>query len=120
MNNIGFCGLDCGGCPAFLARLADDQALRVKTAAEWSGMYRAEIKPEDINCTGCTGTGIQFSWCREGCPIRKCALERKVWSCGACDDYPCGNLGFITDHCPDALERLEAVRISSKGPEHQV
>jgi hypothetical protein len=55
-----------------------------------------------------------------GVPIRKCALERKVWSCGACDDYPCGNLGFITDHCPDALERLEAVRISSKGPEHQV
>ena len=33
---LAMCGLDCAACPAFIAHKTDDQALRVKTAAEWS------------------------------------------------------------------------------------
>jgi len=109
LSNIAYCGLDCEGCPAFIAHLSNDGALREKTAAEWSRAYEANIQPDDVNCTGCTGTGIKFSWCSSGCPIRKCAIEKRVSSCGACPDYPCGNLGFIHDHCPDARQRLDAI-----------
>ncbi|MBN2587235.1 MAG: DUF3795 domain-containing protein [Candidatus Fermentibacteraceae bacterium] len=107
MSKLGYCGLDCEGCPAFIAYRTDDQALRVKTAEEWSKEHEADIKPGDINCTGCISTGIQFPWCSDGCPIRQCALVMQVDSCGVCGDYPCEKLGFILDSCPDARQRLD-------------
>jgi len=110
MNTIAFCGLDCRGCPAFIAHRTDDQALREKTAVEWSKAYEACISAADVNCTGCRSTGIQFSWCSSGCPIRKCAIGREMGSCGVCTDYPCEHLGFILNNCPDARERLDAER----------
>ena len=33
---LSMCGLDCAACPAFIAHQTGDQALRAKTAAEWS------------------------------------------------------------------------------------
>ena len=114
MNPIAFCGLDCLGCPAHIAHRNDDQALREKTAVEWSKAYQAGISPADVNCTGCRSAGIQFSWCSSGCPVRKCAQERKMGSCGSCTDYPCANLGFILDNCPDAKERLDTEKAQRK------
>ncbi len=109
MSKIAYCGLDCEGCPAFVAHLTNDQALRERTAAEWSKAYDANILPDGIDCTGCISTGVQFSWCSSGCPIRKCVTGRELSSCGACADYPCDSLGFIINHCPEARERLDAV-----------
>ena len=31
-DKIGYCGLDCGTCQAYLATIHDDQALRERTA----------------------------------------------------------------------------------------
>ena len=33
---IGYCGLDCAQCDAYLATIHDDQALREKTAKAWA------------------------------------------------------------------------------------
>ena len=33
---IGYCGLDCEKCDAYLATIHDDQALREKTAKLWA------------------------------------------------------------------------------------
>lgn len=119
MEGIAFCGLDCRGCPAFIAHMTNDQALREKTSLEWSRMYESDIPANEVNCTGCSGDGIQFQWCRSGCPIRVCAIERRVSSCGTCSDYPCERLDFIIGHCPDAKDRLDAVKVSVKGAERQ-
>lgn len=35
---IGYCGLDCKKCDAYLATVHDDQALREKTAKLWAGL----------------------------------------------------------------------------------
>ena len=32
---IAVCGIDCAGCPAYLATINDDKELRTRTAAEW-------------------------------------------------------------------------------------
>ena len=112
MEMIAYCGLDCESCPAFIAYKTDDQALREKTAKEWASEHDMEIKPEDVNCTGCTGTGIKISWCSDGCPIRKCGIEMKVENCGHCAQYPCDTLAFIVDNVPDAKQRLDQI---SKG-----
>ncbi len=50
---IAFCGIVCTECPAFLATQKDDHNERMKVAELWSKEFKAEIKPEDINCDGC-------------------------------------------------------------------
>ena len=47
---IGYCGLDCEKCDAYLATIHGDQALREKTAKLWAKLNNAPILPEHINC----------------------------------------------------------------------
>ncbi len=109
-KKLAMCGLDCAACPAFIAYQTNDQALRVKTAAEWSKVYHADLKPEDINCVGCLKLkGVQFSHCRE-CDIRKCGLARNVGNCALCPAYPCEKIAKFTANVPPAKANLEEVR----------
>ena len=40
---IGYCGLDCEKCDAYIATVNDDQALREKTAKLWAELNNAPI-----------------------------------------------------------------------------
>lgn len=106
---IGYCGLICTECPAYLAKQNDDSELRIKTAEEWSKIYGADIKPENINCDGCTTEGVKFHHCNE-CKIRACGIEKQVKNCGHCDDYPCAKVEEFFGFVPDAKTVLEAQR----------
>jgi hypothetical protein len=107
---LSMCGLDCAACPAFIAHRTDDNALREKTAIEWSQQFHADLKPADINCVGCVKTkGVHFSHCGE-CEFRRCGLSRQVKSCALCDDYPCQTLGQFLANVPAAKDNLEQVR----------
>ena len=110
-KTLAMCGLDCAACPAFIAYRTNDQALRVKTAAEWSKAFKVELKPEDINCVGCLKTkGVLFSHCRE-CDIRRCGLARKVKNCALCPEYSsCEKIGKFIAGAPPAKANLEEVR----------
>jgi hypothetical protein len=109
-KTLAMCGLDCAACPAFIAYRTNDQALRVKTAAEWSQHFKVELKPEDINCVGCLKTkGVLFDHCNK-CDIRKCGLTRKVKNCVLCSDYPCEKIGKFLANVPPAKANLEEVR----------
>jgi hypothetical protein len=107
---LAMCGLDCAACPAFIARKTNDQALRVKTAAEWSKVYNVALKPEDINCVGCLKIkGVHIGHCAE-CEIRKCGLVREVKNCALCPDYPCDKISNFLANVPPAKANLEEVR----------
>ena len=109
-KQLAMCGLDCAACPAFIAYRTNDQALRVKTAAEWSKGFKVDLKPEDINCVGCLKTkGVLFSHCRR-CEIRQCGLARKVSNCALCPDYPCAKIAKFIGGAPPAKANLEEVR----------
>ncbi len=83
---FGFCGLDCGECPAYIALQTDDDALRDRTAAIWSQKYHHPFAREMINCSGCVKkTGVQCGYCSM-CPTRACALKKKIAGCFACDE----------------------------------
>ena len=43
---IGYCGLDCEKCDAYIATVNDDQTLREKTAKLWAKLNNAPILPE--------------------------------------------------------------------------
>lgn len=83
---IGYCGLDCEKCDAYLATINDDQALREKTAKLWAELNNAPILPENINCLGCRAEGVKTVFCDSICGIRQCALKRVVEVCGGCWD----------------------------------
>jgi len=109
-KTLSMCGLDCAACPAFIAHKANDQALRVKTAAEWSKQFGVALKPEDINCVGCLKTeGVQIGHCADR-EIRKCGLARKVRNCALCPDYPCEKIDRFVANVPPAKTNLEEVR----------
>ena len=106
---IAYCGLDCETCDARLATVNGEEELRQKTARLWSELNGAEITPEMIHCTGCRMEGPKTPYCESLCPIRLCASERKLETCGSCaETESCGKLGMI-------LSGNEAARRNLKG-----
>ncbi len=104
---IAFCGLDCATCEARTATIYNDNALRTRVAQEWSALNHADIRPEDIHCTGCRVDGIKTPYCDHLCPIRQCALQRGVAHCGECAEMAqCDTLHQLTDNAPHALHNL--------------
>ncbi|HOO97625.1 MAG TPA: DUF3795 domain-containing protein [Caldisericia bacterium] len=107
---IGVCGIVCSDCPAYVAYKNDDQELRIKSAKEWSEMYGAEIKPEDVNCVGCmVEGGPKIGHCFE-CEIRACGVKNKVATCADCKDYSCEALDKFLEMVPEAKTTLDDLR----------
>ncbi|MFC2078329.1 DUF3795 domain-containing protein [Candidatus Bipolaricaulota bacterium] len=88
---MGCCGLVCSDCPAYIAKTTDDDALRAKTASEWSGPD-GPASIEEINCDGCTTPGgVRYKHC-EVCKTRLCATSRGFAMCAECQEYACDEL----------------------------
>lgn len=108
-NMIGYCGLDCEKCDAYLATINDDQALREKTAKLWAELNNAPILPEHINCQGCRVDGVKTVFCDSLCAIRQCALQKGVTTCGDCPELDtCTAVGTVISNDAEALENLKA------------
>ena len=109
-KTVGACGIVCSDCPAFIATKTNDDALRARTAAEWSAMYHADIKPAGIDCDGCPSAGPRlFAHCLE-CGIRACAHGRKFVTCAECSDYACQKLQEFFAMVPQAKQTLDQLR----------
>ena len=107
---IGYCGLDCEKCDAYIATVNDDQALREKTAKLWAELNNALILSEHINCEGCRMNGVKTVFCDSLCGIRKCALNKGVSICGDCSELEtCPTVGAILEHNLVALENLKGL-----------
>jgi hypothetical protein len=110
---IAYCGLACDECEGFLATRNNDQALREKIAAQWSKEFNHEIKPEDVNCTGCLSTeGPVLNYCQV-CEIRACGRSRALPNCARCPDYACEKLTKFLAAAPAARQNLEEIRKNS-------
>ncbi len=107
---IGFCGLDCEQCEAFIATRTNNDAMRAEVAAKWAKLYNAPIKPEHINCTGCKSGGVKTYYCDQLCEVRKCATKKRFDTCAECSDYPCAMLAPILTATPQAKATLDALR----------
>jgi hypothetical protein len=103
---IAYCGLDCAECGAYKALQNNDQALREKTAAEWTKVHNFNFTPDMINCTSCKGTGVQVGHCSE-CEMRKCAIGKGVVNCGSCDEFEnCKIINDFIAQVPFVLDNL--------------
>ncbi len=114
---IGYCGLNCHGCPIYIATREKDEdkkyKMRVEIAQQIKELYRDEYKPEDISdCDGCKTKGGRLFSASHNCFMRKCASQKQFENCAYCRDYPCEELQklFATDQ--DARKRLDAIKSS--------
>lgn len=111
---IAACGIVCSACPAYIATKNKDEALRAKTAADWSKMYGATIPADAIYCDGCMEKGERyFSHCYE-CEIRKCAQEKNIPNCAYCGDYACEKVEGLFNMVPQAKTELDLIRETIK------
>ena len=108
---IGCCGLDCERCDARTATLANDDALREKTAALWTKLNGVTITAEMINCTGCRTEGAKTPFCDKLCPVHNCVREKGFDTCADCGQTAeCPVLGNIAANSPFVFENLNRLR----------
>ena len=104
---IAYCGLNCEVCEAYKATMENDDALRARVAARWSALNGVQITPEMINCVGCRMDGAKTPFCESLCPIRQCALQRGVQTCGSCGEVrACKTAEMILGNNGDARWNL--------------
>ena len=111
MPEMAFCGLLCGTCPVYRATAAGDRDLMVRLARDYAtDTFRP--RAEDMHCRGCRSEAPCAVMCG-ACPMRLCAVERGVESCGLCPDYPCQTVEqMIPAGAPHRL-RLDGIRGSA-------
>ena len=108
---IGCCGLDCATCDARIATIANDSALRERTAALWTKLNGVTITAKMINCTGCRIEGAKTPFCDKLCPVHNCVREKNLDTCADCAHMgECPTLGRITANSPFVLENLKRLR----------
>jgi len=89
------CGHDCSRCLTFRATLADDAAMREKSARFYRTAMGMEIPPEKLRCLG-GRSGEPMEACR-GCPFLNCCKEKGLHACEECAHYPCKTLGWYME-----------------------
>lgn len=115
-QELGFCGVDCGKCPVFIATKSNDYNKRKEVAEMLYKAHNVTLEPDQINCTGCyratmEGTAI-MAHC-ETCNIRPCAKEKNVTTCANCTEYACTKLTEKWAKIPNgqqAKENLYAIK----------
>jgi hypothetical protein len=107
---IGYCGLVCSGCPAYVATQADDRAALERVVAQWRQEFNApDMTVESIICDGClTDQGRKCGHCSQ-CEIRACAMGRGLANCAHCDEYACERLQGFFGFAPDARVTLDGI-----------
>jgi hypothetical protein len=124
MLKLACCGLQCEGCPVFIATLKNDDALRQKTAREWTKLFadfmsKKELAVEDMNCQGCQSeNGCRFIGCQD-CIIRKCCEGKNFSTCAECAEYescPMINGFFTVEQHKPAKLNLDNIRLINELP----
>jgi len=105
---VGYCGIDCEHCDAYIATINNDEELREKTAKLWSELNSCEVPAAALHCMGCRMDGVKTFFCTDMCEIRKCAESKGYETCGECGELDnCKTVKPILDNHKDAKSNLQ-------------
>ena len=110
---IAYCGLDCTKCPAYIATQVDDDKMRADCAQFFNQKYKMGVKPENVNCDGCSSESRVLYFCK-ACNVRKCAREKKLDSCALCSGFICSKLEELMHMDKNIKKTVEALKLSIK------
>jgi hypothetical protein len=99
------CGVVCSECGAYVAGQSSDPAAQQRVANAWQAIYKLDVTPESLSCSGCLSLdGTVFATCKD-CWVRNCVLSKGIAHCGLCDQYPCAELERVQAQY-DGLEKM--------------
>lgn len=106
---VASCGLFCGACRVYVARKRDDKKRLEQIAREYATRRRRPVELIDLVCEGCLSDRVAF-FCGE-CSLRSCAVEKGVYRCARCQDFPCQEIINFNDdgrpHHSEVLNNIE-------------
>jgi hypothetical protein len=86
VDNVGYCGYNCGLCAA----RSDDAALRRKLVEGWRRYFgHQHYTADNVKCDGCRSDGEVAD---KECRARPCARKRGVTLCAECAEFPCAKM----------------------------
>ena len=85
---VARCGYRCDLCPAYRGNI-HGLPDRQRASDGWHKYYGFRIPPEEICCDGCLDERPGAQRIDTSCPIRPCALQRGVETCGQCPRFGC-------------------------------
>ena len=108
---IGYCGLVCTECEAYLATQANNWPALEAMAAKAREEYGVpDATADSVLCDGCLATtGRQCGYCYQ-CQVRACAVDRGVANCAHCPDFGCEVLEAFLGMAPAARQNLDRIR----------
>ncbi|HKJ69370.1 MAG TPA: DUF3795 domain-containing protein [bacterium] len=105
---MGYCGIDCRRCPAYVASRQGNARERETLADEWS-TEQYPLSTEDIYCEGCKASDDMVMVFCAKCVIRQCAIHRNLANCAQCSEYPCPEISAVFQKSPEARVVLDAL-----------
>lgn len=113
-GSFSYCGIDCTSCNVFKATVHGDHEARMRAAKQFAATAREHwgmetLDPMILDCRGCRADGVQHKGYGR-CPIRACAQERALASCGLCPEWKaCGRLSEVLADAPEARLNLDHI-----------
>lgn len=86
------CGFRCDLCLAYRPNVERDPANQQRLSDGWFTYFGFRIPPEEIVCDGCMSNGADIRLLDTACPVRPCAMEKRLDNCAQCEDYGCERL----------------------------
>ena len=89
LSQYTYCGYQCSPeCPLFKATKENDIEAKKKVYEEWKMKERHgfDFDPEKVVCWGCKVEENKIGYIVKQCPVRSCAVEKKLESCIQCPE----------------------------------
>ena len=101
-NLVACCGLYCGSCGIYLATHENDSDKIVQYAIVLNQLF------DETLCDGCRADR-KSAHCSKRCKFVECATAKGIWSCAACDVFPCQELTEFQSIMPHRTEIVKSL-----------
>lgn len=106
-----YCGYNCENCPIF----KETKNNNLDEIRRLLFNNNPDDNIDTLGCKGCLEKNNKNYMCKQ-CLIRQCAMDKKIISCGICDNFPCDKLAYVSKQTMEQLKKInEEVKKNEKN-----